>query len=107
MFVIVTVKRPAMILQTPTVEMYENESKSLIALSNGVESATEEIEWISSNEKVAKVGASTIPGSPHPMIFAYTEGTTELSGKIKSTVTGQELSVTKLSCNREAICGYD
>jgi ketopantoate reductase len=52
---IVTVKRPAMILQTPTVEMYENESKSLIALSNGVESATEEIEWISSNEKVAKV----------------------------------------------------
>lgn len=92
---IVTVKRPAMILQTPTVEMYENESKSLIALSNGVESATEEIEWISSNEKVAKVGASTIPGSPHPMIFAYTEGITELSGKIKSTVTGQELSVTK------------
>ena len=51
---IVTVKRPAMILQTPTVEMYENESKSLIALSNGVESATEEIEWISLTKRLLK-----------------------------------------------------
>lgn len=91
----ITVKRPSMVLKDPQIEMYDNESTSLISLTNGVESATEEIEWLSSDVNVATVGPSTIPGSPHPMIFAHSEGMAELTGTIKSKVTGETLSVSK------------
>ena len=80
----ITVKRPSMVLKDPQIEMYDNESTSLISLTNGVESATEEIEWLSSDVNVATVDLAQYHGSPHPMIFAHSEGMAELTGTIKS-----------------------
>lgn len=89
------VKRPAMVLKDPSVVMYPDESKSLIILSNGVESGTEEVEWKSSDESIVAVGPSTIPGSPHPMIYSHSAGEAEITATVKSKETGEVLAVTK------------